>query len=37
MTDTQLEYYEGLLDYLDDCVPCLADLIAQYDAQLEGL
>lgn len=31
-----LEYHEGLLDYLYDMVPCLDDLIANYDESLEG-
>ena len=26
-----VEYYEGLIDFLDDMVPCLDDLIEQYD------
>lgn len=27
----KLDYYERLLDYLDDMVPCLGELIAQFD------
>ena len=26
-----VDYYERLLDYLDDMVPCLGELIAQFD------
>ena len=26
-----LEYYEGLIDFLYDMVPCLDDLIEQYN------
>jgi hypothetical protein len=27
----KLDYYERLLDFLDDMVPCLDELIAQFD------
>lgn len=27
----QLDYYERLLDFLDDMIPCLDELIAQFD------
>lgn len=26
-----VEYYEALLDYLDDVVPCLSELIGNFD------
>lgn len=26
-----IDYYEGLLDFLDDMVPCLGELIAMYN------
>ena len=29
-----LEYYEGLIDFLDDMVPCLDDLIEQYNERI---
>lgn len=31
----KLDYYERLLDYLDDMVPCLDELIAQFDEDEE--
>lgn len=31
----KLDYYERLLDYLDDMVPCLDVLIAQFDEDEE--
>ena len=31
----KLDYYERLLDYLDDMVPCLSDLIEQFDENEE--
>ena len=27
----KVDYYERLLDYLDDMVPCLDELISQFD------
>lgn len=30
-----IDYYEGLIDYLDDNVPCLGELIQMYDEGLE--
>ena len=30
---TDIRYYEELLDFLDDMVPCLDVLIAQFDEQ----
>lgn len=32
----KLEYYEALLDYLDDMVPCLDSLIEQFDERYEN-
>lgn len=29
-------YYEGLLDYLHDVIPCLDDVVASYNEGLEG-
>jgi hypothetical protein len=26
-----IEYYEELLDYLDDCIPCLGEVISQFN------
>jgi len=26
-----VEYYEGLLDYLDDMIPNISDVISEYD------
>lgn len=31
----KLDYYERLLDFLDDMVPCLDELIAQFDEDEE--
>lgn len=31
----KLDYYERLLDFLDDMVPCLNELIAQFDEDEE--
>lgn len=31
----KLDYYERLLDFLDDMVPCLDELIAQFDKDEE--
>jgi len=31
----KLDYYERLLDFLDDVVPCLDELIAQFDEDEE--
>lgn len=31
----KLDYYERLLDFLDDMVPCLGELIAQFDEDEE--
>lgn len=28
-----IEYYEGLIDFLDDHVPCLDELIALYEEE----
>lgn len=28
-----IEYYEGLLDFLDDRVPCLDELISLYEEE----
>lgn len=32
---TKIDYYAGLIDYLDDCIPCLGELIQMYDEGLE--
>lgn len=32
----KIDYYEGLIDFLDDRVPCLGELISMYDEELEG-
>lgn len=29
--EEKVAYYEELLDKLDDCIPCLGDLIAELD------
>lgn len=31
----KLDYYERLLDFLDDMVPCLDELIVQFDEDEE--
>lgn len=31
----KLDYYERLIDFLDDMVPCLDELIAQFDEDEE--
>lgn len=31
----KLDYYERLLDFLDDMVPCLDELISQFDKDEE--
>jgi len=31
-----VEYYEGLIDFLDDHVACLVELIDLYNEELEG-
>jgi hypothetical protein len=37
MTDKQkIEYYEALLGYLDDMVPCLDDLISLFEEEWEN-
>jgi len=30
-----VEYYEGLLDHLDDMIPCLGEVIANYDERCD--
>ena len=31
--EDKLDYYEGLLDYLDDVVPCLQEMIDYYNGE----
>lgn len=31
----KIDYYERLLDFLDDMIPCLDELIAQFDEDQE--
>lgn len=33
--EPQVKYYEELLDFLDDMVPCLDDLIIIFDEEYE--
>lgn len=35
MMQEELDYLYSLLDYLDDCIPCLDVLIDQFNEQLE--